>query len=59
MKIKRKIDAGYIATMEKMGQILLHCVGDSIECPDCKRVFVPEGKAQRDAYELYKLIKEL
>lgn len=38
---------------EKLSTILLRCIGDTRECPHCRKAFVPEDWAQKDAWKFY------
>jgi len=58
-QIKRKADSDYQLMIDSICRVLEHCVGDGRACPECGKVFVPDGKCERDAHELYKMLKEL
>ena len=59
MKHIKKKDNGYRAMIERMCGVLEHCVRDGRVCPECGKVFVPDGKCERDAEELRKLLEVL
>ena len=41
----------------KILNVLMHCVGDHIQCPGCSYSFVPDTQTQRDAFDLYTELK--
>ena len=42
-----------IIDKERLRTILLRCIGDMRECPHCRKAFVPEDMAQKDAWKFY------
>lgn len=38
---------------ERLRKVLIHCIGDTRECPHCRKAFVPEDMAQKDAWKFY------
>lgn len=42
-----------IIDKERLRTILLRCIGDMRECPECRHAFVPEDMAQKDAWKFY------
>lgn len=38
---------------DRLKTVLLHCIGNSRECPNCREAFVPQDMAQKEAWAFY------
>ena len=51
VKIKKKL-------IKVVLSALIRNVGDTRECPHCRKIFIPEDRTAKESFEVYKELKQ-